>query len=56
MSLSTKDPVNRKEKTLELFQEHAHKFELLDIEDPLFIPKCAYKPYGVYFNLKNAFS
>lgn len=46
MSLSTKDPVNRKEKTLELFQEHAYKFELLDIGDPLFIPKCAYKPYG----------
>jgi hypothetical protein len=46
MSLSTKDPLNRKEKTMDLFKEHMHKFELLEIENPLFIPKCAYKPYG----------
>jgi len=46
MSLSTKEPVNRKEKTEELFREHEYKFKLLDIENPLFIPKCAYKPYG----------
>jgi hypothetical protein len=46
MSLSTKDPVNRKEKTEQLFKEHEHKFKILDINNPLFIPKCAYKPYG----------
>lgn len=46
MSLSTKEPVNRKEKTESLFREHEYKFQLLDIDNPLFIPKCAYKPYG----------
>ena len=48
MSLSTKEPgLNRKEKTEELFREHEHKFKTLDIEDPLFIPKCAYIPRGM---------
>jgi hypothetical protein len=46
MSLSTKEPLNRKDKTEALFKEHEYKFKLLDISNPLFIPKCAYKPYG----------
>ena len=44
MSISTKTPINRKERIEELFKEHEHKFKTLDIDDPLFIPKCAYKP------------
>ena len=47
MSLSTKEPgLSRKEKTEQLFAEHEHVFKTLDIEDPLFIPKCAYIPYS----------
>lgn len=47
MSLSTKStPVNRQEKTEELFKFHDWKFKLIQEDSPLFIPKCAYVPKG----------
>lgn len=47
MSLSTKVTVNnRKEKTEVLVKHHDWKFKLIQEEDPLFIPKCAYVPRG----------
>jgi hypothetical protein len=47
MSLSTKPTVNRQEKTEELLQHHAWKFKMIQEENPLFIPKCAYIPKGM---------
>lgn len=47
MSLSTKPTVNRQEKTEELMQHHDWKFKLIQEENPLFIPKCAYIPKGM---------
>jgi hypothetical protein len=46
MSLSTKSTVNRQEKTEELIKHHQWKFDLLQEDGPLFIPKCAYVPKG----------
>jgi hypothetical protein len=46
MSLSTKSTVNRQEKTEELIKHHQWKFDLLQEDSPLFIPKCAYVPKG----------
>ncbi len=46
MSLSTKSTVNRQEKTEELIKHHQWKFDLLQEDSPLFIPKCAYYPKG----------
>jgi len=40
-----KESTGRKEKTVELIKFHADIFEANHIENPLFIPKCAYKPY-----------
>jgi hypothetical protein len=47
MSLSTKPTVNRQEKTEELLQHHTWKFKMIQEENPLFIPKCAYIPKGM---------
>lgn len=47
MSLTTKSSsVNRQEKTEELIKHHEWKFKILQEENPLFIPKCAYFPKG----------
>ena len=47
MSLSTKvTSTNRQEKTEELIKFHDWKFKLIDEDNPLFIPKCAYYPKG----------
>ena len=53
MGLSTKDNsnnvtsgFNRKEKTEELLTYHLPVFKALDISNPLYIPKCAYRPHG----------
>lgn len=47
MSLNFKEkPFDRKAKTQELIKEHEAKFDILKVKDPLFIPKCAYKPYS----------
>jgi hypothetical protein len=43
MSLST-GKVDRKKKTAELIKFHEQKFIMNGIEEPLFIPKCAYQP------------
>lgn len=37
---------DRKSKTQELIKEHEFKFDILKVKDPLFIPKCVYKPYS----------
>jgi hypothetical protein len=48
MSLSTKTvSVNRQEKTEELLKHHDWKFKLIQEENPLFSPKCAYVPKGM---------
>jgi hypothetical protein len=47
MSLSTKPTVNRQEKTEDLMQHHNWKFKMIQEENPLFIPKCAYIPKGM---------
>ena len=41
-----KKPFNRKEATEEVLEHHKPKFKKLNISNPTFIPKCAYKPYG----------
>jgi len=41
-----KKPFNRKEATAKVLDHHKNKFSKLNINDPLFIPKCAYRPYG----------
>ena len=47
MSLPTRSTtVNRQEKTEELIKFHDWKFNLIQEESPLFIPKCAYFPKG----------
>jgi len=51
MALTTKDTsnnagFNRKEKTEELVKHHQKVFDALGINSPLYIPKCAYRPYG----------
>lgn len=47
MSLTTKvTAVNRPEKTEELLKHHQWKFDMLQEDNPLFIPKCAYPPKG----------
>ncbi len=47
MSLTTKSTsVNRQEKTEELIKHHDWKFKIIQEENPLFIPKCAYFPKG----------
>jgi hypothetical protein len=51
MALTTKDTsnnagFNRKEKTEELVKHHQKVFDALGISSPLYIPKCAYRPYG----------
>ena len=45
MSLGTK--INRKEKTKELIKLHEPVFSSLKVDNPLFIPKCAYTPRGM---------
>jgi hypothetical protein len=47
MSLSTKSTLNRQEKTEELLKHHQWKFDLLQEDKPVFIPKCAYVPKGM---------
>jgi hypothetical protein len=51
MGLSTKESTasssfNRKEKTEELVKFHQNVFNAIGVPEPLFIPKCAYRPYG----------
>ena len=46
MSLST-NSFNRKEKTADLIKYHADKMKANNIENPIFIPKCAYQPHGL---------
>jgi len=50
MGISTsgnaKPPFNRKIATANLLKDQAWIFEKLMINDPLYIPKCAYRPYG----------
>lgn len=52
MALTTKEGgnqtsgFNRKEKTEELMKHHQKVFKALGITNPLYIPKCAYRPYG----------
>jgi len=52
MALTTKDTsnqtggFNRKEKTEELMKYHQKVFNALGVPNPLYIPKCAYRPYG----------
>jgi len=50
MALTTKDSssasFNRKEKTEEMVKYHQKVFDALGITSPLYIPKCAYRPYG----------
>jgi|688.fasta_scaffold160700_2 hypothetical protein len=52
MALTTKDTsnqtggFNRKEKTEELMKYHQKVFNALGVSNPLYIPKCAYRPYG----------
>jgi len=50
MALTTKDSssasFNRKEKTEEMVKYHQKVFDSLGITSPLYIPKCAYRPYG----------
>jgi len=47
MSITTKlTAAERREKTKELYEEHAWKFEILKEDDPNFIPKSAYIPRG----------
>lgn len=47
MSLPTRSTtVNRQEKTEELIKFHDWKFKLIQEDNPLFIPKCAYYPKG----------
>lgn len=52
MALTTKEGgnqtsgFNRKEKTEELMKYHQKVFKALGITNPLYIPKCAYRPYG----------
>ena len=43
MSLST-GGLNRKEKTEELIKHHEQNFIMNGVENPVFIPKCAYQP------------
>ena len=44
--LKNKKPFNRKEATEKVLEYHKNKLIKLNIQNPLFIPKCAYKPYG----------
>jgi hypothetical protein len=44
--MSLKTSVNRAEKTEELLKHHDWKFKLIQEDNPLFIPKCAYIPKG----------
>jgi len=46
ITMLKKKPFNRKEATAKVLDHHKNKFKELSINDPLFIPKCAYKPYG----------
>ena len=52
MALTTKEGgnqtsgFNRKEKTEELMKYHQKVFNALGVSNPLYIPKCAYRPYG----------
>jgi hypothetical protein len=52
MALTTKEGgnqtsgFNRKEKTEELMKYHQKVFSALGVPNPLYIPKCAYRPYG----------
>ena len=52
MALTTKEGgnqtsgFNRKEKTEELMKYHQKVFNVLGVSNPLYIPKCAYRPYG----------
>ena len=50
MALTTKDSsnasFNRKEKTEEMVKYHQKVFDALGVSSPLYIPKCAYRPYG----------
>ena len=47
MSIQTKSTgVNRQEKTEELIKYHDWKFKMIQEDNPLFIPKCAYFPKG----------
>ena len=52
MALTTKEGgnqtsgFNRKEKTEELMKYHQKVFNALGVSNPVYIPKCAYRPYG----------
>jgi hypothetical protein len=51
MGITTKEAnntgsFNRKEKTEELVKYHQKVFNAIGVPNPLFIPKCAYRPYG----------
>lgn len=46
MSLSTSN-LSRKDKTAELIKHHQQNFIMNGIEDPVYIPKCAYQPRGL---------
>ena len=42
-----KKPFNRREATAKVLDYHKNKFNRAwYVNDPIFIPKCAYKPYG----------
>jgi len=41
-----KKPFDRRKATEEVLNYHKEKLNKLNITDPLFIPKCAYRPYG----------
>lgn len=48
MNLKT-DGMSRREKAVELLKHHEDVLKANDIENPVFIPKCAYKPHDKDF-------
>ena len=45
MNLKQKPTMSRKDKVAELIIHHADLFKAIDVENPLYIPKCAYIPH-----------
>lgn len=45
MNLKQKPSLSRKDKVAELIVHHADLFKAIDVENPLYIPKCAYIPH-----------
>jgi hypothetical protein len=45
-SSNSKPAFNRKHATLDLLKHQQWIFDRLSIENPVYIPKCAYRPYG----------